>query len=177
MGNQHLGTHAQPRPASWIIRGKHDDLELAAKGVQPYRPLHVSPERAAYDAWKRTVDDMWLSHATLDAHHALIEKRAKLELALARNVRQQQELSAARTIFLWLRRRRLHIKLARRTSRHQQREADLARLRYEDDCCARAALANANRHRPAVAHVRERPVHTAALNDVIDDCRRSFDDL
>jgi hypothetical protein len=153
-----------------------EDLASTAKGELPW-PRPDSPDEAAYQSWKRAVDDMWLSHATLDAHHALTEKRAKLELALARNVRQQQELSATRTIFQWLRRRRLHVKLAHRTSRRQQCEANLARLRYKDDCCARAALANANRHRPAVAHVRERPVHTAALNDVIDDCRRSFDNL
>jgi hypothetical protein len=97
---------------SWIIRGKHEDLELAAKGEQPYRPLHPCPELAAYHAWKRAVDDMWLSHATLDEHHALIETRARLELVLARQVRQHRELTAARTIFLWLRQRRLHTRLA-----------------------------------------------------------------
>ena len=97
---------------SWILCGKHEDLELAAKGEQPYRPLHPCPELAAYHAWKRAVDDMWLSHATLDEHHALIETRARLELALARQVRQHRELTAARTIFLWLCRRRLHTRLA-----------------------------------------------------------------
>jgi hypothetical protein len=80
------------------------------------------------------MDDMWMSHAALDAHHALIEKRAKLELALARQIRQQHEFSAVRTIFLWLCRRRLHVRLARQTSRRQLREAALARLRYEQEC-------------------------------------------
>jgi hypothetical protein len=88
---------------------------------------------------------MWLSQAALDAHHALIEKRAKLELALAHQVRQQQELSAARTIFLWLCRRRLHVRLARQTSRRQLREAALARLQYEQECSERAALAERQR--------------------------------
>jgi hypothetical protein len=55
---------------------------------------------------------MWLSHATLDEHHALIETRARLKLVLARQVRQHRELTAAPTIFLWLRRRRLHTRLA-----------------------------------------------------------------
>ena len=71
---------------------------------------------------------MWLSHATLEEHHALIEMRARLELALARQVRQHRELTAARIIFLWLRQRRLHARLARHTSRLQLREAALARL-------------------------------------------------
>ncbi len=78
-----------PDRPSWIIPGKHDNLELAAKGVQPYPPLHVSPERAAYDAWKRAVDDMWLSHATLNEHHTLIKQQAKVKIALARQVCQQ----------------------------------------------------------------------------------------
>ena len=61
----------------------------------------------------------------------------------------------------------------------ENRAADLARLRYEDDCCARAALANANRHQPAVVCVREQPVHnTAAMNDeAFDDIRRSFNKI
>jgi hypothetical protein len=54
---------------------------------------------------------------------------------------QARERAAARTIFLWLRCRRLHIRLARQTSRRQQQEAALTRLRYKQDCCSRAALA------------------------------------
>ena len=54
-----------------------------------------------------------------------------------------RQQAAARTIFLWLRRRRLHIRLARQTSRCLQRVAALARLRYKDECCARVA----NQHR------------------------------
>jgi hypothetical protein len=49
-------------------------------------------------------------------------------------------MTAAQTIFLWLCRRRLHVWLARQTSRRQQREAALARLGYKQDCCSRAAL-------------------------------------
>jgi hypothetical protein len=105
----------------------NEDLESVAKGELPW-PRWDSPDEAAYQAWKRAVDDMWLSHAALDVHHALIKKRAKLELALARQVRQQQELFAAHTIFLWLCRRRLHVRLARQTSRRQLREAALARM-------------------------------------------------
>ncbi len=103
-------------PYDWLARSMDKDLASAAEGELP-RPRPDSPDEAVYQAWKRAVDDMWMSHAALDAHHALIKKRAKLELALARQIRQQHELSAARTIFLWLRRRRLHVRLARQTSR------------------------------------------------------------
>jgi hypothetical protein len=61
-----------------------------------------------------------------------------------------QKQAAAQTIFLWLCCRRLHIQIARQTSRRQQREATLARLRYEQECCNRAALAKEKR-RQAVA--------------------------
>ena len=99
-------------PDNWLSRGMHDDLEFAATGEHPSWSRRDGPDEAAFQAWKCAVDDMWLSHATLDEHHALIETRARLELALARQVRQHRELTAARTIFLWLRRRRLHTRLA-----------------------------------------------------------------
>jgi hypothetical protein len=63
---------------------------------------------------------------------------------------QARERAAARTIILWLCRRRLHIRLIHQTLRRQQREAALARLRYEQDCCRRAALAE-EQHRQAAA--------------------------
>ena len=66
------------------LRGMLDDLEFAATGAHHSWSRRDGPDEAAYQAWKRTVDDMWLSHATLDEHHALIETRARLELALAR---------------------------------------------------------------------------------------------
>ncbi len=49
-------------------------------------------------------------------------------------------MAAACIIFLWLCRRGLHVRLARQTSRQQQCKAALARLRYKQDCCSRAAL-------------------------------------
>jgi hypothetical protein len=84
---------------------------------------------------------------------------------LAERRAQAQERAAAHTIFLWLRRRRLHIQLARQTSRRQQREAALAHLRYKQDCCSRAALAK-EQHRQAAA-AREK-----ALADKADRRRR-----
>jgi hypothetical protein len=56
-----------------------------------------------------------------------------------------QRMAAAQTIFLWLCRCRLHVRLPRQTLQRQQREAALARLRYEQDCCLRAALAEEQR--------------------------------
>jgi len=127
-------------PDNWLSRGMHEDLDFTAKGELPW-PRRDSSDEAAYQTWKRTVDDMWPSHASLDEHHALIETRARLEMALARQIRKLRELSAARTIFLWLRRRRLHARLARQTSRRHVREAALTRLRHEQECSVRAALA------------------------------------
>ena len=94
------------------------------------------------------MDDMWRSHATLDEHHNLIKTRARLKLALDRHICQQQELSAACKIFLWLCRRRLH---ARQTSRRQVCEAALARLRHKQLCSDRAALAEKQNLAAAVA--------------------------
>ncbi len=104
-------------PDDWLARGMDEDLAFIATGELLW-PCWDSPAKAAYQAWKHALNDMWLSHKALDAHHAVIKKCAKLDLGLACNVCRQKELSAARTIFLWLRRRRLHIWLACQTSRH-----------------------------------------------------------
>jgi hypothetical protein len=108
--------------------------------------------------------------------------RTRQEAAAAHARQEADRRAAARTIFLWLCRRRFYIRLDRQTSRRQQREADLARLRYKDDCCARAALANTNRQQPAAVRVkdaiREQPVlDKAAINEAFDDIRQSFDDI
>ncbi len=55
-------------------------------------------------------------------------------------------------------------------------------MRYKDNCCACAALANANRQQPAAVRVknaiREQPVlDKAAINEAFDDIRQSFDDI
>ena len=125
-------------PHHWIVRGKLEDLRFAATGEHPW-PRHDGPDKATYQAWKCAVDNMWRSHATLDEHHTLIAARAKIETELARQALMHR--SAARIIFLWLRRRRLHARLARQTSRQQFHEAALARLRYEQECSDRATLA------------------------------------
>jgi hypothetical protein len=74
-------------------------------------------------------------------------------------------MAAAQTIFLWRRRRRLHIRLAHQTLRQQQRKATLAHLGYEQNCCLHAALAEEQRQQAAAVQVK-------ALADKADEwCR------
>jgi hypothetical protein len=155
--------------------------------------------------WKRTLDNVvesaWARHhqAAHDCQDAaaarackeaarrqqLLNEQAACTRQEATAARARQEAAcraAARTIFLWLRRCCLHIRLARQTSRHQQREANLAHLRYKDDCCARAALANANRQQPAAVRVkdaiREQPVlDKAAIHEAFDNICQIFDKI
>ena len=66
----------------------------------------------------------------------------------------RRKTAAAQLIFLWLRRRRLHARLARQTSRQQQREAALARQHHEDECFARALQAEKQRMQVAATHAK-----------------------
>jgi hypothetical protein len=68
---------------------------------------------------------------------------------MAKRAALARQMAAAQTIFLWLCRRRLHVRLARQTLRIQQREAALARLQYEQDCCSRTALTEEQRRQAA----------------------------
>ncbi len=72
---------------------------------------------------------------------------------------------ATQTIFLWCRRRRLHIRIARQTLRQQQSKAALACLGYKHDCCLHAALAEEQRWQAATAQVK-------ALADKADERHR-----
>ena len=157
-------------PDDWLSCGMLNDLKFAATGAHPSWSRRDGPDEAAYQAWKRAVDDMWLSHATLDEHHALIETRARLELALARQIRKLRELSAARTIFLWLRQCRLHARLARQTSRRQVREAALARLRHEQECSDRAAEQELADDRLRVPPAEARPLAVAVRRNMAGAC-------
>ena len=78
--------------------------------------------------------------------------------------RQKLINEAARTIFLWLRRCRLYVRLTRQTARRQHRKAALARLRYEDAC-----------HRRAEAKRREDP--RAEEERHLDEAKRQADAL
>ena len=80
----------------------------------------------------------------------LNEQAARARQEAAARARQEEASrrqmllnEAARTIFLWLRRCYLHVRLTRQTARRQHRKAALARLRYEDACQRRVALAEA----------------------------------
>jgi hypothetical protein len=73
-------------------------------------------------------------------------------------------MAAAQTIFLWRCRRRLYIQLACQTLWQQQHEAALACLRYEQDCCSRAALTEEQHRLAAAAQVK-------ALADKADEQR------
>ena len=57
----------------------------------------------------------------------------------------QRNQAAARTIFLWRRRRLLLVWINHWTLQRQQRDATLARLRYEQDCCRHTAVAQERR--------------------------------
>ncbi len=84
---------------------------------------------------------------------------------LAERRAQARERVAACTIFLWLCRCRLHIRLVRQTSRRQQREAALTCLRYKQDCCRRAALAEEQRRQAAAARAK------AAIDETTEQLR------
>ncbi len=85
--------------------------------------------------------------APLDAILANIEREDIKEGARA----AQRNQAAARTIFLWLRRRLLLVRINHRTLRRQQRDAALARLRYKQDCCRHAAVAQERRRHEEAA--------------------------
>jgi hypothetical protein len=89
------------------------------------------------------------------------------ETAHLRRAAQARQTAAAQVIFLWLRRRHLFARLARQTSQRLQHEAALARLQHEQECCARAALAEAQRQQKPAARMK-------ALADEADKRRRQF---
>ncbi len=76
------------------------------------------------------------------------------EAARRQRAAEARKTAAAELIFLWLRRRRLYARLARRTSRQQQREAALARQHHEDKCFARALQAEKQRMQMAAAQAK-----------------------
>jgi hypothetical protein len=142
----------------WLQQAFRKDAQAA--GILPPDPsggpiLHGARARAehAYRDWKWAVDNLWEDerhHLQTAAHQCLLDKETARHQRLldeeaahrlmAERTALAQQMAAARTIFLWPRRRRLHVRLARQTLRQQQWEAALARLRYEQDCCLCAAL-------------------------------------
>ncbi len=94
-----------------------------------------------------------------------------MDQRLAERRAKAREQAAACTIFLWLCHCRLHIRLVCQTSRCQQCEAAFARLRYEQDCCRRAALAEEQCRQAAAARAK------AAIDEATEQLRRVEDAL
>jgi hypothetical protein len=134
---------------------------------------HLLDKRAAYERQEAARQEAACAaqclldeQAALECQEAMQYQRIfNKEAACRQRTALARQMAAARTIFLWLRRRRLHIRLARQTLQQQQREAALPRLRYEQDCCSRAALAEEQRQQAAAARAK-------ALADEADERRR-----
>ena len=65
-----------------------------------------------------------------------------------------RQTAAARIILLWLCHQRLHARLASQTSPRQQREAALAHLQHEHECCACALQAEEQRKQAAATRAK-----------------------
>jgi hypothetical protein len=118
--------------------------------------------------------------AALERQEAVRCQRILNEEAASRQrAAQARQMAAARTIFLWLCRRRLHARLACQTLRRQQCEAALARLQHEQECCARVLQAEeqckqaAAARAKAVANKADERRRQDAL--AVEQCRRELD--
>ncbi len=115
------------------------DEHAANKCQEANRRQRLLDERAAYEPQEAVRRQRLLDEETVRCQR-LLNKEAACHI-MAERAALARQMAAAQTIFLWLRRRCLHVRLARQTLWRQQREAALARLRYEQDCCLRAVLA------------------------------------
>ncbi len=113
------------------------DERAADKHQEANHRQQLLDEHAAYECQEAVRRQRLLNKETA-RHHRLLDKKAACRkcAALAR------QMAAAQTIFLWLCRRCLQIRLAQKTARQQQCEATLARLQYKQECCTRAAMAD-----------------------------------
>ncbi len=119
-------------------RQLHLDKETAHQRQEANHRQRLLDEHAAYECQEAVRCQRLLDEETA-RHQRLLNEEAACRL-MAKCAALARHMAAARTIFLWLCRHRLHVGLARQTSRRQQRKAALARLRYKQDCCSRAAL-------------------------------------
>ena len=92
---------------------------------------------------------MGQTHARQEAAHC--QRLLDEETARLRCTDQARQMAATQVIFLWHRRQRLFARLARQTSWRLQREAALARMQHEQECCARALQAAEHRRQAAAA--------------------------
>jgi hypothetical protein len=126
----------------------HLDKETARQCQEANRCQQLLDEHAAHERQEADCRLWFLDEETARCQRLLDEEAACCLMAKCSALARQ--MGAACTIFLWLCRCRLHVWLARQTSRQQQCKAALARLRYEQDCCSHAALAE-EQHRQAAA--------------------------
>ncbi len=125
----------------------HLDKETARQCQAANRRQRLLDERAAHICQKAAHQEAACAaqcfQAALEHHEAMgCQHILNKEAASRQCAAHARQTVAARIIFLWLRRRRLHVRLACQTLRQQQREAALARLRYKQECCSRAAMAD-----------------------------------
>jgi hypothetical protein len=99
--------------------------------------IHIKHHTYNIELTKKTFENIFYLRNS-PVHAAPNEETARL-----RRAAQARQTTATRVIFLWLRRQRLFAWLACQTSRRLQHEAALAHLQHEQECCARAALAEA----------------------------------
>ncbi len=141
-----------------VARQRHLDKKAARKKQEAAHCQRLLDKRAVNECQEAARKDEATHCQRLlkeEAAHCLMAERAALT----------RKMVAAQTTFLWLCCRRLHVGLARQTSRRQQHKAALALLQYKQDCCSRAVLAE-EQCRQAAA------VRAKALANEADERRR-----
>jgi hypothetical protein len=142
---------------------RHLDEKTARQRQEANQRQQLLDERAAHKC-QEAARRQWLLDKETVRHQHLLNKFAAHRL-MAECAALARQMAAARTIFLWLCRRRLYVRLARQILRRQQRKAALARLQYKQDCCSRTALVEEQRRQAAA-------VQAKALADKADKRRR-----
>ncbi len=153
----------------------HLDKETARQLQEANCRQRLLDKRAAYECQKAVRCQRLLDKETARCQRLLNEESACC--LMVERAALAQQMAAAQTIFLWLCRRRLHVRLARQTLRQQQCKAALARLRYEQECCLHAAMADERQQQAAATQEKaladeadeqrcqEEAAHAAALVD------------
>jgi hypothetical protein len=156
------------RDWKWTVNDLWEDerhrLHMAVRQCQEANCCQqLLDERAAYKNQEAVSRQQLLNEETARLQR-LLYKEAACRL-MAERAALARQMAAAQTIFLWLRRHQLHVRLTRQTSRRQQREAALAHLQYKQDCCLCTALAEEQQRQAAAAQA-------MALADEADDQHR-----
>jgi hypothetical protein len=128
------------------------DKHAANECQEANRCQQLLDERAAYECQEAVRCQRLLDKETARRQRLLNEEDARHLMAECAALARQ--MAAAQTIFLWLCRRCLHVRLARQTLRRQQCEAALACLQYKQDCCSCAALAEEQQRQATAARAK-----------------------